>query len=213
MPLYANDEASRELVVDALQQLVEKGLTSGTSGNVSVLTGDGMLVTPTGVAPAQLQPEHIVHMALDGEVDEGELSPSSEWSMHCAIFKARPDARAVVHAHAPHATILANAGLPFLPISTEAAFFGDIPRVPFIMPGTGELAEAVGQAMADSWACLMVNHGLIVAGRSLRRAADMIEIIDRSAEIILGCHAVGRPPPVLPDDVVETLRAMGDLVA
>ena len=133
--------------------------------------------------------------------------------MHCAIYRARPDARAVVHAHAPHATILANAGLPFLPISTEAAFFGDIPRVPFIMPGTGELAAAVGEAMRDSWAALMVNHGLIVAGRSLRRAADMVEIIDRSAEVILGCHAVGREPPTLPDDVVATLRKMGDLVA
>jgi autoinducer 2 (AI-2) kinase len=133
--------------------------------------------------------------------------------MHCAILRAKPDAQAVVHAHAPHATILANAGLPFTPISTEAAFFGEIPRVPFLMPGTRELADAVAYAMGEGWAVLMQNHGLLVAGRSLRRAADMVEIVERSAQIILGCHAVGREPPRLPDEVVAELRRMGDLVA
>jgi ribulose-5-phosphate 4-epimerase/fuculose-1-phosphate aldolase len=133
--------------------------------------------------------------------------------MHCALYRARPDAQAVVHAHAPWATILANTGLPFEPISTEAAFFGDIPRVPFVMPGTDELARAVGEAARESWAVLMVNHGLIVAGRTLRRAADMVEIIDRSAQVILGCRAVGRPPSVLPETVVRALQQMGDLLA
>jgi ribulose-5-phosphate 4-epimerase/fuculose-1-phosphate aldolase len=133
--------------------------------------------------------------------------------MHCAVYRARPEAQAVVHAHAPHATILANAGLPFLPISTEAAFFGEIPRVPFVMPGTDELARAVEEAARGSWAVLLVNHGLLVAGRSLRRVADMAEIVERSAQVILGCHAVGREPPVLPAKLVSELRAMGDLVA
>jgi autoinducer 2 (AI-2) kinase len=119
----------------------------------------------------------------------------------------------VIHAHAPHATILANSGLPFLPISTEAAFFADLPRVPFIMPGTQDLADAVAAAMKESWAVLMQNHGLLVAGRSLRRAADMVEIVERTCEVLLGCHAVGKEPPVLPHDVVARLRAMGDLVA
>ena len=59
----------------------------------------------------------------------------------------------------------------------------------------------------------MQNHGLLVAGRSLRRAADAVEIIERSAEIVLGCYAVGKEPPVLPDAVVARLRKMGDLVA
>ena len=67
--------------------------------------------------------------------------------------------------------------------------------------------------MGKSWAVLMQNHGLLVAGRSLRRAADMIEIIDRSSEVILGCYAVGKEPPTLPADTVEMLRKMGDLIA
>ncbi len=134
--------------------------------------------------------------------------------MHCAVYKVHADARAVVHAHAPHATIIANTGLPFLPISTEAAFVGDIPRVPFIMPGTRELADAIAAALAGGgWAVLMQNHGLLVGGRTLRRAADMVEIIDRTAQVILGCHAVGQEPPVLPPELVEKLQALGDLMA
>ena len=81
------------------------------------------------------------------------------------------------------------------------------------MPGTPPLAQAVADAMSDGWAVLLTNHGIVVAGRSLRRAADMVEIIERSAEVILGCHAVGREPPSLPADVVLQLRELGDLVA
>jgi autoinducer 2 (AI-2) kinase len=133
--------------------------------------------------------------------------------MHCAAYKARHDANAVIHAHAPHATMLVNAGLPFLPVSTEAAFFGDIPRVPFIMPGTQELADAIEAAVRGNWAVLMQNHGLLVAGRSLRRAADMCEVIDRSAQVILGCHQAGKTPSVLPPQVIEMLQKMGDMMA
>lgn len=144
---------------------------------------------------------------------EWGLGPTGEAATTDLIYRVRPDAQAVVHAHAPHATMLVDSGLRFLPVSTEAAFFGDIPQVPFIMPGTDELAHAVAEAMRTSWAVLMQNHGLLVAGRSLRRAADMVEIIDRSAEIILGCYAVGIEPTTLPDDVVAMLRKMGDLMA
>jgi len=206
----------RQQIVDCVRELYAAELITATGGNVSarIPGADEIWITPSQLFKGDLRPEVMVRIDLDGRsLDPGARSPSSEGSLHRAIFRARPEARAVVHAHAPHATILANAGLPFLPISTEAAFFGDIPRVPFIMPGTPDLARAVAEAMRESWACLMVNHGLIVAGRSLRRAADMVEIIDRSAEVILGCYAVGAEPPTLPSDVVEKLRAMGDLIA
>lgn len=209
-------DALRQELVQVVRELYAQELITATGGNVSArIPGrDELWITPSQLFKGDLRPEILVRIGLDGATLETPgAAPSSERIMHCAVYHARPEAQAVVHAHAPHATILANAGLPFLPISTEAAFFGELPRVPFVMPGTEALAKAVGEAARGSWAVLMVNHGLLVAGRSLRRAADMCEIIERSAQVILGCHAVGREPPVLPEAIVAELRALGDLVA
>jgi autoinducer 2 (AI-2) kinase len=212
----AGGDALREELVQVVRELYAQELITATGGNVSarVPGREEAWITPSQLFKGDLRPEILVRIGLDGATLETRgAAPSSERLMHCAVYRARPEAQAVVHAHAPHATILANAGLPFLPISTEAAFFGEIPRVPFVMPGTDELARAVEEAARGSWAVLLVNHGLLVAGRSLRRVADMAEIVERSAQVILGCHAVGREPPVLPAKLVSELRAMGDLVA
>ncbi len=207
----------REDLVAIMQELFEAQVITATGGNISVRVPDSdneVWITPSRLFKGDLRPELMVRINLDGEnVVPGARSPSSEWCMHTQILASKPQANAVIHAHAPNATILANCGLPFLPISTEAAFFGNIPRVPFLMPGTPELAEAVAAAMENEWAVLMINHGIIVAGRNLRRAADMVEIIERTAEVILGCHAVGKEPPVLPADAVDYFRKLGDIVA
>jgi len=213
-PARAGDE--RDALVAVVHELYETQLITSTGGNVSVRTaaGDTAWITPSQLFKGDLGPDVLVRIDLDGRgVDDGARSPSSEALMHTAVLRARPEVQAVIHCHAPNATILANAGLPFLPISTEAAFLRGIGRVPFIMPGTRELADAVVEALGDGWAVLMANHGLLVAGRSLRRAADMTEIVERTCQVILGCRAVGADPPVLPDDVVEQLAALGDLMA
>ncbi len=206
----------RHELLARVEELYAQELITATGGNVSVRVPereDEIWITPSQLFKGDLRPELLVRIDLDGKRLEGSLSPSSEWMMHCAVYRAKAEATAVVHAHAPHATILANADLPFLPVSTEAAFFGNIPRIPFIMPGTRALADAIGEGIGEGWAVLMKNHGLLVGGRTLRRAADMVEIIDRSAQLMLGSWNLGKEPPVLPEDVVETLREMGDLVA
>jgi autoinducer 2 (AI-2) kinase len=206
----------REELATVVNELYALQLITATGGNVSARIGDSgdIWITPGQLFKGKLTPDMLVRIDQHGVPQGDGLSPSSERLMHCAVYRARADAKAVVHAHAAHATILANTGLPFLPISTEAAFFGNIPRLGFIMPGTEELARAVAAALRQSdWAVLMQNHGLLVAGRSLRRAADTVEIIERTSEVLLGCRAVGVEPPVLPADTVAELRALGEFIA
>jgi autoinducer 2 (AI-2) kinase len=206
----------REGLLEMVNELYTVGCITATGGNVSVRVPDTdeILITPSQVFKGELRIEHLVRIDLNGEpVGRDALAPSSEWPMHCAVYRARSDVGAVIHSHAPQATVLALSDLPFLPISTEAAFLGELPRIPFIMPGTKELAEAVVGALRDGSAVLMQNHGLLVAASGLRRAADLTEVIERTAEIILGCYAVGKEPPTLPDDVVAALREMGKMMA
>lgn len=207
----------RTEICSTIEELYGLALITATGGNVSARTDDTedqAYITPKGLFKGDLAPDVMVRIDLAGRpVVHGSRPPSSESQIHAAILRARPDVRAVIHCHAPKATTLVNAELPFLPISTESAFLAEIGRIPFIKPGTPELASALVGALGRGWAVLMQNHGLIVAARSLRRAADITQIVERTAEIILGCYAVGRPPPVLPADLVRELSSKDDLIA
>jgi autoinducer 2 (AI-2) kinase len=209
-------EDPRAEMVRAINELYQLGLITATGGNVSVRVEEReeCWITPSQLYKGDLRPELMVRIDLSGNVlDEGVPAPSSEWPMHTAIYRARPEVRAIVHAHAPYATILALSGLPFLPVTTEAAFFREVPVVPFIMPGTKELAEAVVKAMGRNSVCLLQNHGVVVAATSLRRACNILEVVERTAQLIWGCYAVGKKPPTLPKDVVRTLREVGEMMA
>ena len=209
-------EDPRAEMVRAINELYQLGLITATGGNVSVRVEEReeCWITPSQLYKGDLRPELMVRIDLSGNVlDEGVPAPSSEWPMHTAIYRARPEVRAIVHAHAPYATILALSGLPFLPVTTEAAFFREVPVVPFIMPGTKELAEAVVKAMGRNPVCLLQNHGVVVAATSLRRACNILEVVERTAQLIWGCYAVGKKPPTLPKDVVRTLREVGEMMA
>lgn len=214
-PVPAGGEDPRVEMVRAVGELYALQLITATGGNVSVrIEGrDECWITPSQFYKGGLQPEMMVRIDFEGNVLEGTLAPSSEWALHTEIYRTRPEIRAVVHTHAPYATILGLSRLPFLPVTTEAAFLKELPVAPFVMPGTRELAKAAVAAMGQNPACILQNHGLVVAATSLRRACNLTEVIERTAQLIWGCYAVGRKPPVLPKEVLKTLRELGEMMA
>lgn len=211
----AGDE--RDELVRTVEEMHAARVITSTGGNVSVRASNNpehVWVTPNQLHKGELSADLMVCVDLDGNpIDPSARAPSSERLIHCSILRNNRAANAVIHSHAPQATSLALAEIPFLPISTEAAFIGEIPRIPFMMPGTQHLARAVAEAIGTGPAVLMQNHGLVVAGSDLRHAAALTLIIEQTAEKILACYAAGKEPSVLPDHLVQSLQDLGQMLA
>lgn len=184
----------RQSLVDAVRQVAAKGLNSGTSGNISLRLDTGMLITPTGITPEKLGPASMVEMSLDGGW-QGTVRPSSEWNMHAAIYRAIPEARAIVHAHPDHCVALSCLREALPPFHYMIASFGgdDVPCSDYAPFGTDELAQAAVRALDGRNSCLLANHGMISFGPSLSTALARTEKLETLARQYLLARSVGRP--------------------
>ena len=201
------DLALREAATAAVQRLDGLGLNRGSTGNLSVRSDGGFWITPTGMAPDDLQPEAFVWMADDGAV-EGDWQPSSEWPFHRAVYRARPDLHAVVHMHSVHATAVAclRRDLPAFHYMVAVAGGDSVPCVPYHLFGSEALSAAVAQAMQDRDACLLANHGLVAAGSTLARAMKVAQEIESLCEVYLKALAVAEPARLSAAEMAEVLQ-------
>ena len=162
----------RMAVIDACRELTRRGLTHGTSGNVSVRYDEQrFFVSPSGMDYELLQAGDVTLMDLDGRWF-GRRRPSSEWRFHRDIFKSRRDVGAIVHTHSPRATALActGRGIPAFHYMVAVAGGRDIRCAPYCAFGTQELSDAALTALTERRACLLANHGVIAIGTDLPAA-------------------------------------------
>ncbi len=166
-----NESRLREAVAACARKSVGLGLNQGSSGNVSARLGEGLLITPSGLAMGALGAGEIVELDADGRW-EGERPPSSEWRFHRDIYRHRPEAQALVHAHSPYAVSLAclRKGIPAFHYMVAVAGGRDIRCAGYALFGTQALSDKVLAALEGRRACLMANHGLVAFGASLDEA-------------------------------------------
>ena len=153
-----------------------------------------------------------MHIREDGSVIQGHNKPSIEWQMHLASYRARPGSTGAVHTHSPIATAFGIANQHFEPINTDAIALADTQTVPWYMPGSAELAEAVGVAIEKSRGAILQNHGLMAVGDDLRKAATRAAMIEETAKLSLYVKQFGGTVSLLPAEWVKKLEPIKDFL-
>jgi L-fuculose-phosphate aldolase len=201
-----DETEKRQAIIDACRRMNTLGINQGTSGNISVRHGEGLLITPTSTPYETMTPDQIVFMGLDGTHAAGQR-PSSEWRFHVDIMRSRNDVGAVVHAHPTYCTILAIMGLEIPPIHYMIAVAGGdtIRCAPYATYGTPELSAHALAALEGRFACLLDHHGMIAIGSSLSKAMWLAVEVETLARQYHGCLQIGKPP-LLPRDEIERVR-------
>jgi len=195
------DLAMRRAVIAAARRMNRLGINRGTSGNVSVRVNEGFLITPSRLPYDAMRPQDVVALAFDGtQRSARSRRPSTEWRLHAAVYDARPDVRAIVHAHPTCATALAclRRGIPPFHYMVAVAGGSDIRCSAYGTFGTQALAEAAVAALRDRRACLLANHGLVACGVTPDDALALaVEVEALAAQY---AHTLQIGEPVMLDD-------------
>ncbi|ABO50579.1 L-fuculose 1-phosphate aldolase [Desulforamulus reducens MI-1] len=203
-------EKVRETVARLGRKMLESGLVAGTWGNISCrLEAENVVViTPSGMDYANLQPSDMVVLDLDGRVIEGYRKPSSEAPLHLAIYRARKDVLGIVHTHSEVATAFGVLREPIEPVVEDAAMLvgGPVEVARYALPGTEELAQNVVKALGERYAVLMANHGLVGVGRRVEEAFTVCQVVEKCARIYAWAKSLGKPVVIPDQDVSELSR-------
>ncbi|MBP5857064.1 class II aldolase/adducin family protein [Marivibrio halodurans] len=211
-----DDPARAQTVIDTARAMNASGINQGKSGNVSVRGADGttLLITPSGVAYDDLTPGDIVPVDIASGEARGPLLPSSEWRMHRDIYRARPEAGAVVHTHSTFSTALAcrEESIPAFHYMVAVAGGTDIRCAPYATFGTQALSDHMIAALDGRKACLLANHGMICFEANAPKALALaVEVETLSRQYWHACQ--GGHPTILSDaemaEVLEKFKSYG----
>lgn len=185
------EQQARSDLATAAHTVARRGLSHGTTGNVSTRCGERFLVTPTRCSLETVLPEELALVDLGGQPSPGGALPSKEAYLHAAIYRNRPEAQAIVHTHSLHATAVSCLvdldpadALP--PLTAYYAMrVGALPLVDYCPPGDQRLAALAGEVAVSNAAMLLRNHGPVVAAGTLEAAVDSAEEIEHTAHLLL----------------------------
>ena len=203
-------EKAREQLVAYGRQMSAAGLSTGTSGNLSIYDPEEglMAITPSGLDYFSLTAEDVVVTDLEARVVEGTRKPSSEWVLHTLFYKRHPEARAVVHTHSMFCTTLAVLGQPIRAVHYAIAGAGvaEVPCAPYRLFGTEELAEQAVETCGDGRAVLLGNHGLVAWEESLSKAYALARDLEFVAELQWRAAAVGQANVLTGEQMAAALK-------
>jgi L-fuculose-phosphate aldolase len=199
--MLAENEA-RAAVLAAARGMLEHGLTSGTSGNVSArLDGETIVITPSGLPYRDMGPGDLVVITMAGEPvsrGAGGLAPSSEHQLHTACYRAFPDIGAVLHSHPPYASMFAAARQPVPAVIDEAVIFlgGEIPVAPYAISGSAGVGANAVSVLAGRASALLASHGLVTVAASPAQALHRAVVSEHCAQVAWGTRALGGHIPL-----------------
>ena len=195
-------QETKEQVLWVAQEMLRSGLVEGTAGNVGARLPDGNAVlTPSSLNYLEMTLDDLVVCDLDGNVLEGERSPTTEKALHLAALRLHDNIDATMHCHAKHATMFALVREPIPAVIEEFDVFvgGDVEVAEYRTTGTDELAEEIAGRVATKACVLMANHGLFAVGKSPADVMHIAGLVERTAEIVWGAQRLGDVVP-LPEE-------------
>jgi ribulose-5-phosphate 4-epimerase/fuculose-1-phosphate aldolase len=180
----------REEICAVARSIFDRGLTHGSTGNISARCADGWLLTPTGSSLGRLDPARLTKLDWEGRLISGD-APSKESFLHLAMYQERSRNQAVIHLHSTHSvavSVLEEVD-PTDVLPAITAYYvmriGTLPLVPYFAPGDMKLADAVRGYAGKHHALLLANHGPVVAGTNLAAACDAVEELEATARLYL----------------------------
>jgi ribulose-5-phosphate 4-epimerase/fuculose-1-phosphate aldolase len=203
------EQELREQIVEVGLNLYRRGLSPGSSGNISVRTEEGWLVTPTNSSLGDLDPGSLSKLDLNGKLVSGN-KPSKEAFLHLAVYRKRPQSGAIVHLHSTFAAAVScldglNPDSCIPPITPYFVMrVGKLPLLPYYRPGDKSLADEIDRHAAKHSSVLLANHGPVVAGKDLESALYAAEELEETSKLMLLLH--GRPMRTLNESQLQDLR-------
>lgn len=199
----------KEKLVRAGREMLGRGLTVETFGNLSIRDPETELVylTPSAMAYHTITEEDVVVVDMEGNLVEGHRRPTIEKEVHLSLYRAHPEVNAIIHTHPIHSQVFAVLRRPIPPVMDEAAqvLGGTVKVAEYALPGTEALAQSVCAAMEGRVrACLMANHGAVCVGATMEQAFKVCTVLEMTAEVYRLALSVGEPV-VLPDELVDEM--------